>query len=66
MKGGLLLDIVVIQSATILELFSCENETLLIRGNAGDGQHGQVYEKRSQSSLPFLVLDLSLDIVDSI
>ena len=38
MKGGLFLDVIVVQSATILELFSCENETLLIRRNAGVGQ----------------------------
>ena len=30
MKGGLLLDVVVTQSATVLELFPGENETLLI------------------------------------
>jgi hypothetical protein len=33
-QGGLLLDIVIRQSATILELLSGENQTLLIWGNA--------------------------------
>jgi hypothetical protein len=63
-KGGLFLDVVVIQSATILELFSCENKTLLIRGDAGIISL-TAYEKQAQN-LPFLVLDLGLDIVDSI
>ena len=47
-KGGLLLDVVVAQSAAILELLAGEDETLLIRGNT------------------FLVLDLLLDILNSV
>jgi len=47
-EGGLLLDIIVIQSASILKLLSGKDEALLIRRNA------------------FLILDLGLDIVDSI
>jgi hypothetical protein len=47
-KGGLLLDVVVTQSAAILELLSSKDKTLLIRGDS------------------FLVLDLSLDIIDSV
>ncbi len=34
MKGGLLLDVVVSESAAILELLAGEDETLLVRGNA--------------------------------
>jgi len=34
MKGRLLLDVVICKSSTILKLFSCENQTLLIRWNA--------------------------------
>merc|ERR1719282_240667 len=33
-EGGFLLDVVVAQSASILQLLSSENQTLLIRGNA--------------------------------
>merc|ERR1711918_29052 len=33
-QGGLLLDVVVLQGATILELLSSEDETLLVRGDA--------------------------------
>ena len=33
MKGGLLLDVVVRQSAAVLELLSSKDETLLIRGD---------------------------------
>jgi len=47
-EGGLLLDVVVCKSATILELLSSKDEPLLIRGDA------------------FLVLDLSLDIVNGV
>jgi hypothetical protein len=34
MQGGFLLDVVVAESATVLELFSSEDETLLIWGNS--------------------------------
>jgi len=47
-KGGLLLDVVVAKSTSVLELFSSEDQTLLIRRDA------------------FLVLDLSLDVVDGV
>lgn len=48
MKGGLFLDVIVWQGATILKLFASEDQTLLIRRNA------------------FLILDLGLDIFNSI
>ena len=48
MKSRFLLDVVVTQSATVLELLSSKDKTLLIRRNT------------------FLVLDLGLDIVNSI
>ena len=34
MEGRLLLDVVVRKSATVLELLSGENQTLLVRGNS--------------------------------
>ena len=34
MEGGLLLNIVVTEGATILELLSCKDQTLLVRRNA--------------------------------
>ena len=34
MKGGLLLDVVVAESATVLELLASENQPLLVRGDA--------------------------------
>lgn len=34
MKGGLLLDVVIRQSATVLELFARKNQALLVRRNA--------------------------------
>ena len=48
MKSGLLLDVVVRKSATVLELLASEDEALLIGRDA------------------LLVLDLSLDIIDSV
>merc|ERR1711959_760959 len=47
-EGGLLLDVVVTEGATVLELLAREDESLLIRGDA------------------LLVLDLGLDILDSV
>ena len=47
-QGGLLLDVVIRQCATIFELLAREDETLLVRGDA------------------FLVLDLSLDVVNGV
>jgi hypothetical protein len=47
-EGGFLLDVVVRESAAILELLAGEDEALLIRGDA------------------FLVLNLLLDVVDSV
>jgi hypothetical protein len=35
-KGGLLLNIIIIQSSTILELLSSKNKTLLIRWNSAN------------------------------
>jgi len=48
MESGLLLDVVVGESATVFELFTSEDETLLIRWDT------------------FLVLDLSLDVLDGV
>lgn len=48
MKGGLLLDVVIAQGATVLKLLASKDQALLVRRNA------------------FLVLDLRLDIVDSV
>jgi len=47
-KGALLLDVVIAESATVFELLSSEDQALLVRRNA------------------FLVLDLALDVVDSV
>ena len=47
-KSGLLLDVVIRKSTSILELLSSEDETLLIRGDS------------------FLILDLSLYVVDGV
>jgi hypothetical protein len=33
MEGGLLLDVVIAESATILKLLACEDQALLIGGN---------------------------------
>ena len=48
MKSRLLLDIVIGKSTAVLKLLACEDQALLVRGNA------------------FLVLDLRLNVVDSI
>ncbi|XP_047252143.1 uncharacterized protein LOC124887024 [Capsicum annuum] len=48
MEGGLLLDVVVSKSSTILKLLSSKDQPLLVRRDT------------------FLVLNLSLDIIDSV
>jgi len=48
MESGLLLDVVVGEGSSVLQLLACEDQALLVRRNA------------------FLVLDLRLNIVDSI
>ena len=64
-ESGLLLDVIVAEGATVLELLARENQALLIRGDAKDmwSKTRIVYQ---ESSLPLLVLDFGLDIVDSI
>jgi hypothetical protein len=65
MKGGLFLDVVIGQSASILQLLSCEDQALLIRGDT------RIQEKNEEPSgtvrkegSPFLILDLCLDYND--
>lgn len=48
MESGLLLDVVIRESATVLKLLASEDQTLLVGWNS------------------FLVLDLALDVVDSV
>lgn len=48
MESALLLNIVVGEGTTVLQLFPSEDQTLLVRGNT------------------FLVLNLSLDVIDRI
>ena len=67
MKSRLLLDVVVAQSATILELLAGEDQALLVGGNAiGPRTVSTVALHVSYSYAPLLVLDLGLDIVDGV
>jgi hypothetical protein len=45
-EGGLFLDIVVTEGATVLELLPSENETLLVGWDAGEGD-GEEMRKRT-------------------
>ena len=66
-KSGFLLDVVVAQSATILELLASENKALLIRGDAREMDRQPLAQTRiSPICLPFLVLDFGLDVVDGV
>ena len=64
-QGRLLLDVVVAQSATILELLSGEDQALLVGRDTGSSQslHDRLLIK---SNVPLLILNLGLDIVDSV
>ena len=68
MKGRLLLNVVVRQRAAILELFAGKDKTLLIRGNTTFMPLFRSYDKHrgTSNNSPFLVLNLSLDIVDRV
>ena len=66
MEGGLLLDVVIRQSATILKLLACEDETLLIRRDAKGKISLSPSGMDDGACLPFLVLNLCLDIINGI
>ena len=69
MKCRLLLDVIVAESATILELLACENQPLLIRRDTGWWTGGSVMSKlwrQSTMDSPLLVLDLCFNIIDSV
>ena len=64
-EGGLLLDVVVGESAAILELLAGEDQALLVRGDAAWSCKHRASSKVAGDS-PLLVLDLGLDIVDRV
>ena len=69
MKGRLLLDVVVAQGATILELLTSEDKALLIRGDPGTATDVNFHvpqQPHVRNDLPLLVLDLSLHVVDRV
>ena len=66
MEGGLLLDVVVGESAAILELLAGEDETLLVGGNAAEVRQQPVIPSPLKTSSPLLVLDLGLDVVNGV
>jgi hypothetical protein len=68
MKSRLLLNVVIRQRAAILELFPSENKTLLVRGDTTFIPLFRSYHKcrGASNDSPFLVLNLSFDIVDRV
>ena len=67
MKGRLLLDVVVAEGAAVLKLLARENQALLVRGDSSrPTMSGHVQCADEKMYAPLLVLDLSLDIVDSV
>ena len=65
MKSRLLLDVVVAQGATILELLTGEDKALLIRGDAVFLRQ-YTCQITTPDDAPLLVLDLGLDVVDGV
>jgi hypothetical protein len=66
-KGRLLLNIIVTESAPILKLLAGKDQALLIRRNAKIiNQCHSTFDSIIWCSSPFFVLDLGLDIVNSI
>lgn len=66
MKSGLLLNVVVAQSAAILQLLSGENETLLVWWDSGYHVSPFLLLPLNQCDIPLLVLNLGLHIVDGV
>jgi hypothetical protein len=67
MQRRLLLNVVVIECPSIFELFACENQALLV------GRDSRVHTMKRRNNqrlaglnLPLLILNLRLDIVDSV
>ena len=65
MEGRLLLDIVVAEGAAILKLLAGEDQALLVRGDTAWSCKHRASSKVAGDS-PLLVLNLGLDIVDSV
>ena len=65
MECGLLLDVVVAESAAVLELLASKDQTLLIGRDANCLIRVEYWES-VMGNPPFLVLDLCLDIVDCV
>jgi hypothetical protein len=67
MKRGLLLNVVIRKGAAILELLSSEDEALLVgRDSETKWSANYATDNDGDEDSPFLVLDLSLDIIDGI
>ena len=66
MKGGFLLDVVIAERATVLELLAGEDQALLVRGNTARAVSIQIDSNESCENSPFLVLDFGFDIVDGV
>ena len=66
MEGGLLLNVVIRKSTSVLQLFASEDQTLLVGWNARWRVQCFTIINRYGNYSPLLVLDLSLDIVDRV
>ena len=66
MKGALLLNVVIGESTTILQLFTRENETLLVWWDSVYHVSPFLLLPLNQCDIPLLVLNLGLHIVDGV
>jgi hypothetical protein len=62
----LFLDVVVIESASVLELLSGKDESLLVGGDAMPLFRSSALLGHELPDVPFLVLDFGLDVLDSV
>jgi hypothetical protein len=65
MKGGLLLNVIITECPSVLELFACKDEALLIRGNASERRQVELGAREWARAHPSLswILALTLSIV---
>lgn len=65
-KSGLLLDIVVAQGATILELLAGKDEALLVWRDSSNSFSVKSSRPLGCCHVPLLILNLGLDIIDGV
>ena len=65
-QGGLLLDVVVAEGATVFKLLTREDQALLVGGDTVYHESVNRHHSATKNHIPLLILNLLLDIVDGV